>query len=165
MLNTQSFNSKTFLLPLLSFLILIILGVGFYLGYYLPKTKYCPFANKSVCLTGKRYEKNQWQGELAGQAFKLKNSQKITAPFDGKFLFSSHTNINFENQHLGVVYSLTFENEELGTMGLLANKAYLLRGNVAELQEVKAGEIVAEIHPEGISFLDNYSVIKLGPIK
>ena len=146
------------LIPLLLLLIIFLLAFNY---LYLPWADKCIFENVLVCLQGKKFEKYNWQGNLAAQAYNLKNPVKIKAPLDGQFLFSPKTNINYKGEHLGVAITLDFKSEKMGVIEMVvAGKAKLLKGNIADWQEVKKGEIVAEIYPDGIQFLDNFSLIK-----
>lgn len=149
----------------LVFLIVLIVSLLAFNYLYLPLADKCIFENVLVCLQGKKFEKYNWQGNLAGQGYNLKKSVRIKAPFNGWFVLSPNANINYGNEHLGVAVVLDFKSEEMGVIEIVAGKARLLKGNIADWQEVKKGEIVAEVYPDGIQFLDNFSLIKASLLK
>jgi len=158
-LNSNSAHSSKILI-LIVFLVIVILGLVLFNFVYIPRVKNCIFVNKLVCLKGSRFNKYNWQGKLAGIGYKLIKPQKIKAPFDGWFILSPVANINYQNETLGVAEAIQFNSDNFGTMMLVVGRADLLKGQLAERQSVVKGEIVAEILPEGISFLDNFSLIQ-----
>jgi len=131
----------------------------------LPLKSDCLFDNFLVCLSGGKYEKYNWKGEFAARAYKLKDHVRVKAPLDGWFVYSPSGTINFQGKEVGVTPVLVFRSEKEGMIKLYVAEANLLKGQVAVEQEVKKGELVAEILPGKIGFLDNYSLVMVRMIK
>jgi hypothetical protein len=139
-------------------LLLVGVGTGF---YFWGKTRGCVFADRVLCWQGERYEKYNWQGSLAGRAYKFGKKQKIVTPFDGFFTYSPSGFVNFQEENMGKTPVLIFENDKDKTVRLYVEGADLLVGKVGETSEVKKGEVVAEVWAGKIGFLDDYSLVEI----
>lgn len=145
-------------------LLIIICGLaGFFLYRFIinAKLKNCVFVEKKLCFQGKRYEKYNWQNNSSAKAFQINKPQKIKAPFNGYFVYSPSALINFERQRKGETPVIVFRHEKGNKIKLYVAKVNLIKGKEAEYQEVKKDEIVAEIFPGEIDFLDNYSAVRV----
>lgn len=164
---------KFLIILLLVFLIVDAILLGIYLskskGFKLtlpsflkkePELADCLFVDEKVCLKAKKYEKLSKENIIA-KAFRFKSPQKIKAPFDGYFVYSLVGTINFNGKHLGKTPTLIFYNKEGEKMKLFVAGAKQLKGQVATAEKVLKGEVVAEVFPDEIDFLDNYSLIKV----
>ena len=129
--------------------------------FYYSKTKNCIFANRNTCLVGRKYQKYAWQGDLAAQAFKFKKEQKVKTPFDGTFVYTPITYINFESETKGATSVIVFTDIAGNKTKIYADEINLLIGQSGNVTKVKKGDIVAKIKPVPISFLDNYCAVKV----
>ena len=68
--------------------------------------------------------------------------------------------IDYQGQHLGVLGVLSFKSNNQDRVEIYADKVKLLKGFVATEQKVEKGEVVAEVLPGAIDFLNNYSFVK-----
>ena len=121
----------------------------------------CLFTNPLVCLSGRKYKKFNWEG----RGFKFKSAQEVKAPFSGSFFYSPSGTINYEGKEAGVTGVIVFKNENLGMIKLYIGEINKLWGETAVEREVKKGEIVAEILPKGIEFLDNFNAVEVKMLK
>lgn len=165
MVRSNDDRSLRILISVVVFLVLAVAGLTLFNFVYIPRVKNCLFVNKIVCFTGSKFEKYNWQDDLAGVGYKLTQPQKIQAPFDGWMVLSPFVNINYQGETVGVAEAMEFHSDSLGTMMVVVEKANLLKGRLAERQPVVKGEIVAEILPEKISFMDNFSFIQSSLLK
>jgi hypothetical protein len=125
---------------------------------YLPMVDRCPFVDQRICFSGQEFYQYNWQ-KVGAKGYVIESPVKIRTPFAGTFLYSPMVNIDYEGQHLGVLGVLIFKSSQ-GRVEIYAEKIELLKGFVGKEQEVKKGEIVAEVLPGAISFLNNYSFVK-----
>ena len=149
------FAKKTYLLLLLLlFLILFLLLFNY---VYWPWMSRCLFTNSLVCLKGQKYKKYNW----TGKGFKLSEPRKVKAPFSGTFVYSPSGTMNYEGELAGVTGVIVFTDTDLGMIKLYVGEVNLLKGEVAVQQSVVKGEVMAEVLPQGIEFLDNYSAVEI----
>ena len=161
--SNDTHSSKIWIL--IVFLVMVVSGLVLFNFVYIPRMKNCIFVNKLVCLKGTKFNKYNWQGDLKGIGYKLIKPQKIMAPFDGWLVLSPVANINYQNETLGVAEAIQFDSDDFGSMMLVVGRANLLKGRLAERQSVVKGEVVAEVMPDEIPFLDNFSLIQSSLIK
>jgi len=126
------------------------------------KTRGCLFADRKVCLRGKRYEKYNWREDLTAKAYSFREQQVIKAPFDGVFSYSVSGLVNYEGREVGRSPVLRFHNSENGeVVKLYVSGAELVKGQAGVARKVEKGEVVAKAYPEGIGFLDGYSAVRV----
>lgn len=146
------------LLGLLVFIIALLLAFNY---CYLPWMSKCLFVNPIVCLSGQKYSKFNW----SGRGYKLDSAQKVKTPFAGNFLYSPSGTMNYEGELIGETGVIVFENNDLGMIKLYVGEIRNLKGEMAVQRPVEAGEVVAEVLPKGIEFLDNYSAVEIRMLK
>lgn len=149
------FAKKSYLLLLLLLFLILLLLLFNYL--YWPWMNRCIFTDPIVCLKGQRYKKYNW----IGKGFRLNRPQEVKAPFTGNFLYSPSGTMNYEGREVGETGVIVFENEELGMTKLYVGGIGNLRGEAAVQRPVETGEVVAEVLPKGIEFLDNFSAVEI----
>jgi len=119
----------------------------------------CPFVDKSICFSGQEFNRYNWE-KVGAKGYVIENPVKIRAPFAGTFLYSPKVNIDYQGQHLGILGALIFKSKNQDWIEIYADKVKLLKGSIANEQKVEKGEVVAEVLPGAISFLNNYSFVK-----
>jgi hypothetical protein len=154
---------KSWLLWLVLILFILVLVSFFvYQKVVFPRLTNCPFVSLRLCFAGEGYEKFNWSRGVA-RGYRLSQKEKIVAPFDGDFIYSPTGVITDQGQRMGKTPVLVFESPQVGTIKLYGAQINLLKGESAAKQKVSQGEVVAEVLPGGIDFLDNYNLVKVGP--
>jgi len=140
------------------FVFLVIILLLFNCVYW-PRIESCVFVDPLVCLKGQKYKKyNNW---WLGRGFKLNKPQKVKAPFAGDFFYSPSGVMNYKNMFVGETGVLVFKSENFGMVKLYVGEIRNLKGEVAVWREVEEKEVVAEVLPQRIEFLDNYSAVEI----